>query len=106
MSNKPIAEAWTFESSSGGEYQTLRYKDGSTSCECRGWCRRVAPDGSRSCKHTRYVEMGLAHSRSIAHTAYGQVTVSVPVTVRTVKHPGNQPSTIPHFGVTKRKFAK
>ena len=61
MSGAAIAKCWTFASSSGsGRYQTLLYADGSTSCECPGWCRRVASDGSRSCKHTRSVLMGTA----------------------------------------------
>jgi len=61
MSGAAIAKCWTFASSSGGgRYQTLRYADGTTSCECPGWCRRVAADGSRSCKHTRCVLMGTA----------------------------------------------
>ena len=42
------------------EYETLPYADGTTSCNCKGWTRRVAPDGSRSCKHCRYVDMGAA----------------------------------------------
>ena len=61
--SKPLAisKCWTFASSSGsGRYQTLQYADGSTSCECPGWCRRVAADGSRSCKYTRSVLMGTA----------------------------------------------
>ena len=61
MSGAAIAKCWTFASSSGsGRYQTLLYADGSTSCDCPGWCRRVAADGSRSCKHTRCVLMGNA----------------------------------------------
>ncbi len=61
MSGAAIAKCWTFASSSGrGRYQTLLYADGSTSCDCPGWCRRVASDGSRSCKHTRSVLMGTA----------------------------------------------
>jgi hypothetical protein len=57
-----IAKCWTFPSSSGGKrYQTLLYADGTTSCECPGWCKRIAPDGSRSCKHTRSVLMGTAN---------------------------------------------
>ena len=61
MSGPAIAKCWTFASSSGGgRYQTLLYADGSTSCDCPGWCRRVAADGSRSCKHTRSVLMGTA----------------------------------------------
>ncbi len=54
-----IAKCWTFRSSRGDRsYQTLLYADGSTSCDCPGWTRRVAADGSRSCKHTRSVLMG------------------------------------------------
>ena len=61
MSAPAIAKCWTFASSSGsGRYQTLLYSDGSTSCDCPGWCRRVAADGSRSCRHTRSVLMGSA----------------------------------------------
>lgn len=61
MSGAAIAKCWTFASSSGsGRYQTPLYADGTTSCDCFGWCRRVAADGSRSCKHTRSVLMGTA----------------------------------------------
>ena len=63
--NTPVAKCWTFASSSGGKrYQTLLYADGTTSCDCFGWCRRVAGDGSRSCKHTRAVLMGTADRES------------------------------------------
>jgi len=56
-----IAKCWTFPSSRGDRrYQTLLYADGSTSCDCPGWCRRVAADGSRSCRHTRSVLLGSA----------------------------------------------
>jgi hypothetical protein len=56
--NKPIRQVWTFRSDSNPdvEYQTLQYADGTTSCNCKGWTRRVAGDGSRSCKHTRLAE--------------------------------------------------
>lgn len=59
---KQINRVWTFESDSNPniEYETLQYSDSSTSCNCKGWTRRVASDGSRSCKHTRYVDMGIA----------------------------------------------
>lgn len=58
---KTIVKCWTFASSSGSKlYQALLYSDGSTSCDCPGWCKRTAPDGSRSCKHTRSVLMGTA----------------------------------------------
>ena len=61
MSTVAVSKCWTFASSKGNRlYQTLLYVDGSTSCDCPGWCRRVAADGSRSCKHTRSVLMGMA----------------------------------------------
>jgi hypothetical protein len=61
MSKPAISKCWTFLSSRGDRrYQTLLYADGSASCDCPGWCRRVAGDGSRSCRHTRAVELGTA----------------------------------------------
>jgi len=72
MQVKKIKKCWTFESSSGSKtYQTLEYVDGSTSCNCAGWTRRVAKDGTRSCKHTRAVDMGTADYDSIACKDYG-----------------------------------
>lgn len=57
---KTPVHMWTFESSSGPHktYETLKYDDGSMSCDCPGWTRRVAADGSRTCKHVRIVESG------------------------------------------------
>jgi len=61
MKTAGISRCWTFASSKGDKrYETLLYADGSTSCDCPGWCRRVAADGSRTCKHTRSVLMGTA----------------------------------------------
>lgn len=70
--SKPIRQVWTFRSDSdpGTQYETLRYSDGSTSCGCKGWTRRVAPDGSRSCKHTRWVDQGMADRHCIATHNY------------------------------------
>jgi hypothetical protein len=70
--NKQINRVWTFSSDSNPniEYETLQYLDGSTSCNCKGWTRRVAPDGSRSCKHTRYVDMGIADHHCTATHNY------------------------------------
>lgn len=69
---KSLHTTFFFKSSSGdGLYQTLLYDDKTTSCDCKGWTRRVAGDGSRSCKHTRLVEAGLGESeavRVITHT--------------------------------------
>ena len=71
MSGPAIAKCWTFASSSGGgRYQTLLYVDGTTSCECPGWCRRVAADGSRTCKHTRAVLMGSADRECLSSHDY------------------------------------
>jgi hypothetical protein len=51
--NKQISRVWSFASDSNPniEYESLQYTDGTTSCNCRGWTRRVAADGSCSCKH-------------------------------------------------------
>jgi len=71
---KQITRVWTFASDSNPnvEYETLQYTDGSTSCNCKGWTRRVAPDGSRSCKHTRSVDMGTAddHCKAFVEALY------------------------------------
>lgn len=54
---KPIAQVHFFDSSSSSKkYQTLEYEDGTTSCDCPGWTRRIDTKGRRSCKHTRQVE--------------------------------------------------
>ncbi len=60
--NKDIRQVWTFPSDSNPNvnYETLQYVDETTSCNCKGWTRRVAGDGTRSCKHTRYIDMGVA----------------------------------------------
>jgi hypothetical protein len=70
--NKNIAKAWVFKSDSNPNitYETLSYDDGTTSCGCKGWTRRVAADGSRSCKHTRLVDMGLADQHCVSTVAY------------------------------------
>ena len=84
MSGAALAKGWTFASSSGGgRYQTLLYANGTTSCECPGWCRRVAADGSRSCKHTRSVLMGNADRECLSLHDYGvsaaaAVTTAIP----------------------------
>jgi hypothetical protein len=70
--NNTISRVWTFASDSNPdiEYETLQYSDKSTSCNCKGWTRRVASDGSRSCKHTRYVDMGIANNYCTANHSY------------------------------------
>jgi hypothetical protein len=70
--SKPISRVWTFTSDSNPatQYETLLYADGSLSCNCPGWTRRLAADGSRSCKHTRAVDMGQADVRCTASHSY------------------------------------
>lgn len=73
MSKKIVQEAWTFRSdTSSKSYQTLLYSDGTTSCNCPGWTRRTGPNGQRSCKHTRSVDMGMADDEAVAHVDYGK----------------------------------
>ena len=63
-----VVEKIPFRSSSDPDkvYYTQVYSDGSTSCNCPGWTRRVGPGGARSCKHTREVEANLASKKSSA----------------------------------------
>jgi len=74
--NKQISRVWTFASDSNPniEYETLQYTDGTTSCNCKGWTRRVASDGSRSCKHVRFVDMGIADQNCTATHNYETTT--------------------------------
>ena len=82
-----ISKVWTFRSDSNPSksYETLLYKDGTTSCGCPGWTRRVAANGERSCKHTRLVDQGIADSHCDSSHEYTQVTVNVTVSVPTNK---------------------
>jgi hypothetical protein len=70
--NKQISKVWTFASDANPniEYETLQYSDGSSSCNCKGWTRRVSQDGMRSCKHTRAVDMGIADQNCLATHNY------------------------------------
>lgn len=69
---KEIAKVWKFESASNPNksYETLQYEDGSTSCNCPGWCRRVDKKGNRSCRHTRAVDMGTADEECTSSHSY------------------------------------
>jgi len=62
--NKEVEKLWKFRSSSNPDklYETLLYVDGSTSCDCPGWCRRA----ERTCKHTRSVAAGTADMECVA----------------------------------------
>lgn len=107
--SKIIRQVWTNRSDSNPDkyYQTLQYTDESTSCDCKGWTRRTATDGSRSCKHTRDVDMGLANRNAVSTIRYddgsgpavaGPANTSVPMKK---KKKTDQPSLF----VNKRKFA-
>ena len=97
--NKQIARVWTFASGSNPniEYETLQYMDGTTSCACPGWTRRVAADGSRSCKHSRYVDMGTADHHCKATHTYEQQKQ------HQISHAKHQIVELPKLG--HRKFA-
>ena len=72
MSLGTVAKVWTFQSDSNPSktYETLQYTDGHTSCNCRGWCQRVAADGSRTCRHTRLVDQDRADSEALSFKDY------------------------------------
>lgn len=96
---KKISRVWTFSSDSNPniEYETLQFVDRTTSCNCKGWTRRVALDGSRSCKHTRYVDMGTADDHCRATHSYE------PQTRKDITNAKHQTFKIPKLG--HRKFA-
>src|ERR1700722_2862481 len=73
--NKTVSKVWMFQSDSNPDtqYETLQYTDGSTSCNCKGWTRRVAANGSRSCKHTRLVDMQKADLHCTGSHNYQQL---------------------------------
>lgn len=105
MITKAVAKVWTFESSSSSKtYETLQYTDESTSCNCMGWTRRVAADGSRSCKHTRLVDQGLADSHCVSSKNYAEPT---PKKVAPTPKPVSKPKVIPkekQVGTVVRKI--
>lgn len=54
---------WTFPSKSNPSatpHELTLWDDGRLSCNCNGWTRRVAEDGSRTCPHVRMHEQDLA----------------------------------------------
>lgn len=91
--SKDVAKVWTFRSDSNPRktYETLKYIDGTTSCGCPGWTRRVAANGERSCKHTRLVDQGIADSECESTHSYTEVTVNVTVKVPTTPYKPAQP---------------
>ena len=98
---KAIARVWKFSSSSNPNksYETLQYEDGTTSCQCPGWTKRVAADGSRTCRHTRSVDMGTADTECTASSIYGPVSSTPTVMIQPVQKTQELVTT----GVLKRK---
>src|SRR5262245_33618375 len=84
MPTKPIRKVWTFRSDSTPDvtYETLAYTDGTTSCDCKGWTRRITRDGSRSCKHTRWVDQGQADYHCQSSHDYTERNAAVSQTSR------------------------
>lgn len=84
---KTIKKTWIFQSdSSDKEYESILYTDGSTSCNCFGWCRKVQPDGSRTCKHVRAIEMNRADAQCVSSKDYSQ-SGPAPAPVQTKQAP-------------------
>ena len=100
MTTKALLKVWEFESSSsrGKNYETLLYADLSTSCNCMGWTRRTAPDGSRSCKHTRLVHMERADAECVSSHDYTRTSPGV-----AAASPFRAPDE--EFGTIRRKLA-
>ncbi len=74
---KAVHVYW-FESSSGSAmHETLRYDDGSLSCSCPGWTRRVTA-GVRTCKHVRIVKAGSGGMFAKTHGPLGDNAEPVP----------------------------
>jgi len=75
MAQRPaIAKVWTFASDSSSKtHETLQYVDGSLSCSCPGWTRRVDARGQRSCKHTRLVDQGYADETALKVIEYAKL---------------------------------
>src|SRR5215472_13976146 len=102
--SKTISKVWTFPSDSNTdiEYETLQYIDGTCSCNCKGWTRRVAADGARSCKHTRYVDMGTADRHCVSTHHYDQPRKEI---VTNAKHTNNKHQNVQITKLGCRKFA-
>ena len=99
-----IAKTWFFQSNSNPDkmYEATQYTDGSTSCQCKGWCMKKSGQ-ERSCTHTRQIEAGLA-DRNCVKSVDKQVRTARNIAVkeqRPVKQVKAQPEQAP---VIKRKI--
>ena len=72
MINKTITKTWLFQSKSNPSakpHETRQYIDGTTSCNCAGWCKHTDDAGNRTCPHVRMVESGTADAKCVQHLA-------------------------------------
>ncbi len=58
-------------------YQTIQWENGSLSCDCFGWIKRVA-GGVRTCKHVRIVIAGLGTAQAFRVVDHLPIGISVP----------------------------
>lgn len=83
-SDKPVARTFRFPSLSTPDkpaYTTILYADGTTSCNCPGWCNKRYE--VRGCKHTQMVDA--LRAAGVALTAPETIGSTKAVTVeRTV----------------------
>lgn len=104
-----ISKVWTFESSSSDkEHEAILYTHGATSCSCNGWTRRVAPDGTRSCKHTRMIEQGIADRTCLSCKEYAPLgsAADAPAKAAPISVPAPTPAQKPVMGKPDSPAAK
>lgn len=105
MITQEIYESWLFESSSSAKtYETLRYADGSLSCNCPGWTRRTTANGERTCKHTRLAECGLATREAKHHRDYQSYFAPLPTPAAPIFQPAT-PKTLAYPVNPQRKVS-
>lgn len=97
-------------------HETVTYTDGSMSCSCPGWCKRVMADGSRACVHTRLLDARFeykTHPLFITETWYYHHGMTPDGAsngyAKAEKQPKKQPThspyaAEPHVGLGKRKM--
>lgn len=102
---KTITTVYFYESSSSTkEYQTLKYSDNSTSCDCPGWTRRVDAHGNRSCKHTRDVQSGQARGAVRWYDAHDQDATATPATTTKPTRPAPKAPSVLDQGARQFSF--
>ena len=57
LTGRNVVRTKYFQSSShfDKQYEVRIYADGTNSCNCPGWTRRVGKDGRRTCRHVESV---------------------------------------------------